>query len=182
MKQNLFKLVICLAMLCASSTATAAPFDFLVDGIYYNKLTNNTCEVTHRAIDNTPSYSGDIVIPQEVSYKGTTYSVTSIGIVAFFGCTGLTSITIPSSVTDISSSTFYGCTGLTSVTIPNSVTSIASYAFCRCSKLISATIPNLVASIGGYAYSGCYGLISVSIPSSVTSIGKYAFYNCSDCA
>ncbi|MGI6471071.1 MAG: leucine-rich repeat protein [Paludibacteraceae bacterium] len=43
-------------------------------------------------------------------------SVTSIGYQAFFGCTGLTSVTIPASVTSIGGSAFFGCTGLTSVT------------------------------------------------------------------
>ena len=41
--------------------------------------------------------------------------MTSIGWDAFNGCTGLTSITIPSSVTSIGSSAFNGCTGLTTI-------------------------------------------------------------------
>ncbi len=36
---------------------------------------------------------------------------------AFYGCSGLTSVTIPSSVTTIGQHAFYGCTGLSSVTI-----------------------------------------------------------------
>ena len=55
--------------------------------------------------------------------------MTSIGVSAFYGCSGLTSVTIPNSVTSIGSSAFYGCSGLTSVTIPESVTSIEHRAF-----------------------------------------------------
>ena len=43
--------------------------------------------------------------------------VTTIGNYAFNGCTGLTSVTIPSSVETIDGGAFMGCTGLTSVTI-----------------------------------------------------------------
>ena len=62
-------------------------------------------------------------------------SVTEIGEGAFYGCTGLTSVTIPNSVTEIGESAFYGCTGLTSVSIGNSVTTIDNWAFCRCTGL-----------------------------------------------
>ena len=106
-------------------------------------------------------------------------SVTYIGSWAFGGCSGLTSITIPNSVTSISNYAFYGCSGLTSITIPNSVTTIGSNAFRECSGLTSVTIPNSVTSIGYQAFLGCSGLTSVTIGSSVTSIGSNAFYNCS---
>ncbi|GHT12598.1 hypothetical protein AGMMS4956_07450 [Bacteroidia bacterium] len=106
-------------------------------------------------------------------------SVTSIGDMAFFYCSGLTSVTIGNSVTSIGSYAFYDCSGLTAVTIPNSVTSIGESAFSGCSGLTSVTIPNSVTSIGDEAFSGCSGLTSVTIPNSVTSIGDRAFEGCS---
>ena len=90
-----------------------------------------------------------------------------------------TDLVIPESVTSIGGYAFYGCTGLTSVTIGKSVTSIGGYAFYGCSGLTSVTIPNSVTSIGEEAFSGCSGLTSVTIPNSVTSVGGKAFYNCS---
>ena len=84
-----------------------------------------------------------------------------------------------SPVTSIENSAFRDCSGLKSVTIPSSVTSIGHYAFASCSALKSVSIPSGVTSIGSFAFSGCSGLKSVSIPSSVTSIGSFAFTGCS---
>ena len=106
-------------------------------------------------------------------------SVTSIGYSAFQGCSGLTSINIPESVTSIGNSAFYDCSGLTSVTIPNNVTSIEWEAFYNCYGLTSLTIPNSVTEIESYAFYGCSGLTSLTIPNSVTEIESYAFYGCS---
>ena len=106
-------------------------------------------------------------------------SVTSIGYYAFKGCSGLTSLTIPSSVISISDYAFSGCSGLTNLTIPSSVISIGRGVFSNCSGLTSLTIPSGVTSIGYHAFYGCSGLTSLTIPSSVTSIGEYAFEGCS---
>ena len=106
-------------------------------------------------------------------------SVTEIGNWAFFGCSGLTSLTIPSGVTSIGEGTFYGCSGLTNLTIPSGVTSIGSEAFRGCSGLTSLTIPSGVTSIGDWAFNGCSGLTSLTIPSSVTSISGGTFQDCS---
>ena len=102
-----------------------------------------------------------------------------LGNYVFLGCSGLTSLTIPSGVTSIGIAAFQGCSGLTSLTIPSGVTSIGKYAFAGCSGLTSLTIPSGVTSIGNRAFYGCSGLTSLTIPSSVTSISDRAFYGCS---
>ena len=174
--------IIAIVMMLGVSLSTLA-HDFEVDGIYYNILnkTAKTVGVTFSGSsfsEVTGEYTGEVVIPNSVTYSGTTYSVTSIGVFAFDGCTGLTSVTIPNSVTSIGAQAFYGCTGLTSVIIPNSVTSIGDNAFYGCSGLTEVTIPNSVTSIGNGAFSGCTGLTDVTIPNSVTSIDSYAFNGC----
>ena len=106
-------------------------------------------------------------------------SVTSIGDYAFYGCTGLTELTLPNSVTSIGTGAFAYCRGLTKLTLPNSVTSIGTGAFAYCSGLTELTLPNSVTSIGESAFKGCSGLTELTLPNSVTSIGERAFEGCS---
>ena len=98
---------------------------------------------------------------------------------AFYNCSGLTSLAIPSDITSISNDTFYGCSGLTSLAIPSGVTSIGGDAFSGCSGLTSLAIPSGVTSIGDGAFSGCSGLTNLTIPSGVTSISDNTFLHCS---
>ena len=106
-------------------------------------------------------------------------SVTLLGDGCFRSCVALTSITIPSSVTSLGGNCFYACNKLTSITIPSSVTSLGSGCFYGCSGLTSITIPSSVTSLGSGCFYGCNKLISITIPSSVTSLENYCFEGCS---
>ncbi len=180
MKQRDLKLCL-LTLLAAFCCAPAISASVKIGKLYYNlNGTTKTAVVTYysnNSSSNKNYVSGDLVIPSTIEYNGTTYSVTMIGNSAFYGCSNLSSVSIPNTVTSIDSYAFNSCSRMTAVTIPNSVTSIGSRAFSYCSGLRSVTIPNSVTTIGDYAFSSCSGLNSVTIPNSVTSIGSSAFYN-----
>ena len=102
-----------------------------------------------------------------------------IGDYAFFGCSRLTSLTLPSGVTKIGNYAFCNCSGLTSITLPSGVTKIGGGAFFNCSGLTSLTLPSGVTEIGNWAFNECSGLTSITLPSGVTEIGEFAFHRCS---
>ena len=185
------------------SVMTLFAYDFNIGKMFYNKLSENEVAVTYKSHDVfNSSYSGDVIIPLEVTYNGNTYRVTSIGDEAFYLCFSLTSVTIPESVTSIGNSAFENCSGLTSIIIPNSVTSIGLDAFSltewfnnqqdgmiyvglvayrykgKMPTNTSIIISEGTKGIGGGAFSGCSGLTSITIPNSLTSIGDNAFEEC----
>ena len=156
--------------------------DIASDGYIYTVIDNIRYGIKNdEAMVPRQSYAleGDIEISQNINYKGKNYPVTSIGDSAFFYCSSLTSIEIPSSVTSIGDYAFSYCSSLTSIVIPSSVTSIGDSAFYDCGSLTSIEIPSSVTSIGYSAFYGCGSLTSIEIPSSVTSIGHSTFYGCS---
>ena len=159
-----------LLLLALLLPASAAAVDFMVDGIYYN-INGNEATVTYgfNEYDYPPQYyTGDVVIPETVTFDGITYPVTAIGEWAFGRSENMTSVVIPSSVTSIGTDAFYDCIGLTSVTIPNSVTTLGEEAFCACRSLTSVTIPSSVTSIGDGAFGFCDNLASLTVESGNT--------------
>ena len=121
MKKSIFTILVMFMPMLAS----ADPVE--IDGLFYN-LTKKAkiAEVTY-----SPDASGDITIPEQVTYEDIVYDVTSIG-----------------------NGAFKGCQNITSVHIPNSVTSIGGYAFDRCENLISVDIPESVTEIGPNRFDG----------------------------
>ena len=153
MYKNTMKRValIVLGLVLASGTLVAKQYDFTYGQLFY-KITDAAKREVAVVPENSgyPYYNneptGAITIPATVANGGNTYSVTSVGGGAFYGCTELTSINIPNGVTKIEGSTFYGCRRLTSINIPNSVKSIGHYAFEDCSGLTSINISRSAAS------------------------------------
>ena len=193
-------LVVMMLMMASSAMAQEAKFE-VIDGLRY--LLDTGAKTATLMPKTDSKYSGDIVVPGKVNGSdGMEYVVTSLSEKCFYDCSGiksitipssvtllgdgcfsycssLTSITIPSSVTSLGNYCFSGCSGLTSITILSSVTSLGDGCFEDCSGLTSITIPNTVTSLGNYCFSGCSGLTSITIPSSVTSLGNSCFRYCS---
>ena len=141
------------------ATASAWAYDFKSSDLYYNIIDEaaKTVEVTYEYYWDSNNYSSlpsAVTIPETVSYKGTSYSVTSIGNWAFYRCSALTQVTIPNSVTSIGDYAFSNCSALTQVNIPDGVESIGDQAFSYCSALTQVNIPNGVESIGSNAFEG----------------------------
>lgn len=183
-------------VLLGTSLVTPQTFAFTVDNIEYEKLTNSTVAVAKG------SYSGDIVIPEKVSYLGETYTVTEIantafesmsglasvslpatiekiGVGAFNSCSMLSSIVIPDKVTAIEGETFYYCSGLKTIKFPAALETIGDYAFYGCSRLDGLDFPTTLKSVGDYAFAGCEYLTEANFPDACESISVNAFMNCS---
>lgn len=179
--KKMFSTILLTLFLCMFCTKTLA-YDIAVENadgvmIYYNYIKKGQeLEVTRNSYN---SYSGTVVIPEEVTYMNNTRKVTGIANEAFYQSVGLTSVTIPNSVTSLGYNAFCECISLTSITIPNSVKSIGEGALAYCSSLTSVIIPDSITSIEEGTFYSCSGLTSITIPSSVTSIGKEAFKYCS---
>lgn len=171
----------------------ASAFDFSAvneDGktIYYNVLSRTECQV----VSGTSNYSGDVRIPATVSYGGNEMSVTSIGIYAFWYCTSLRSVEIPSSLTKIEESAFYGSKNLDKAEFASighlcsidfsdfssNPLSYANHLYIDGEEIFDVVIPDNVTKLSS-TFSGCSYLTSVVMPSGLSNIGDYSFYECS---
>lgn len=167
----------------------------LVDGILYG-IRDGVATVVQQSKSLTIAN-----IVSTVTYKGESFSVTSVGESAFENCSKLTEVVISNGVTNIGAYAFSACSSLTKVElpdsienigyrvfafsdslteiiIPNGLTSISDSAFESCGSLTKIILPNSLTNIGDSAFSACENLTDVTIPNGVTNIGAMVFYNC----
>ncbi|MCW8409188.1 leucine-rich repeat domain-containing protein [Legionella sp. PATHC035] len=112
---------------------------------------------------------GTIILP-----KG----LTSIGKMAFKGCTRLTNVILPKSLKSIDTAAFADCTSLIAVTFPKGLISMGICAFSNCTSLTTITLPEGLSSINQNAFDSCTSLVTVNLPAGLTSIEEMAFCDC----
>lgn len=107
-------------------------------------------------------------------------AMTSIGEYAFNGCSALTDITLPSGLKSIGANAFFDCRNLTltDIHLPKGLKSIGAHAFCHCKSLTAITLPKGL-TFGESAFFGCSSLTDVTLPSDLTSIPEQVFTDCS---
>ena len=115
----------------------------------------------------TVNFGGDVVIIPEY---------------LFWGCTGLTEITIPENVQQIGGAAFIDCSAISKITI-NAIKCIRMSSDNNRPAFVGAPITTvefgpLATTIPDYAFYGCKTLTSVTIPENITAIGGAAFQNC----
>ena len=152
---------------------TVAPFSYTVTGADTVSLTGNQS-------------TGNITIPDTVSYNGVNYRVTTMAPGLFKSNTMLKSVVIGKNIESIPNEAFELCSALTSVTFASgsALRSVGQSAFKECSALTTCVLPNTVTYIGGYAFHGCTVLSNFRFPTGLQEFGTlpdgtaYTFTDC----
>ena len=174
---------------------------FEIDGIYYEIVDDMSIKVTYKGSDwkaYEHEYSGVVVIPNKLTYRGRNYSVTEIGDYAFSDCSKMTSIFIPASVWHIGFCAFSSCDGLKEIHI-NDLSSWCELSFYDIADdagdsplnyaeglylngelITNLVVPEDVTHIGAHAFEGYEKLRSVVLPQGIEAIYKSAFLNCTN--
>ena len=126
-----------------------------VNGLYFN-VYPNTAKVIHPPGYLYKDYTGNIIIPETITYNGLTYTVDSIADYSFCPTAG-------------------NPTGITSVTMPNTITNMGVAVFRECSLLTSVTLSTSLAILPDYTFDGCAALQQLELPASVITIRRFAF-------
>ena len=142
--------ILILFVLALSPFVSLFAYDCEIDGIYYNRLSADELEVTYKNLSS--SYTGDVIVPETVTYRDKVFKVTKISSFAFQGCKGLKSVSLPEGITDLPNYSFSGCSSLTSITFGRGVKNVADYAFYVCPNLKYVVIPVHIPMLSEYVY------------------------------
>ena len=180
MKKIRFTLAMMALVLCS---LTVNAHDFKAGRIFYEIISeeDGTIAVTYEGTDkyNPDShYTGEIRIPDHVSYYGKMYTVTRIGERAFMNCDSLISVSLPESIERIEELAFDDCRNLKEIKMPSKANHIGSGAFNSCKQLESIQIREGVTILYYTTFWGCTNLKSVILPNSLLTLENGVFVDC----
>ncbi|MBP5713472.1 MAG: leucine-rich repeat domain-containing protein [Prevotella sp.] len=177
MRKITIQFVLATIFLLTALSQSVMAYDYLQDGIYYNRLNPYELEVTYsESTYNT--YEGDIYIPNYVTINEKTYEVSSIGENAFRNCAKLSSVVLPSTLVWIKDNAFNGCINLNSISIPYGVTQLGNNVFANCNTLSNVSLPNSLTTLGIGTFANCISIASIEIPESITTLEGENFSGC----
>ena len=130
MKKAMLALALALAMVVCATVVADSSDGVTVDGISYSEGTGTTV-----AVDGYVGTDAVVVIPEQVTNNGITYTVNEIRGNAFRTSTNITEVVIPATVEKIGNNAFSGCTNLRYVTIEGKV-ELGSGVFNSCQNLV----------------------------------------------
>ena len=89
--------------------------------LYYRLSEGGTAVVTYEnnSTDNYATLSGEVTVADKVNYKGMDYTVTGVGMYAFRYATGITKVNLPNTIKEIAAKAFFNCTNLEQINIPS---------------------------------------------------------------
>ena len=117
--------------------------------------------------------------PSVIEVTNDAFRINEVDDVAFRNCQQLREVILNKGLQMIGKSAFYGCTSLKSINIPSTVTKIGRYAFGDCNSLCELVLNDGLREIGEYTFRGSESLESIQLPSTVSEIGHHAFVCCS---
>ena len=151
--------------------------DFTVDGVNYAKTSDTEVMIVGADKYGKKTYSGDFVIPDEITQDGKTYKVTSIDDYAL-SSNDITSLKIGANLKKIPDNAFKNCKLLVTVEMTDNTTSIGESAFSGCEVLQSVKMSKGLVSLGRSAFYENAALASIELPDGLEKINEYTFYRC----
>ena len=152
------------------------------------KYQDNTLEYT--IIDNVNEYvsvsageqlaNSTLVIPNQVTYDGKTYTVTQIDSAGFYDKPEIVSLTLPDSIKNIGFKAFAHCINLRDLVISSDLITLNNQTFYGCTNLTNITFNGDIEILGDQTFFGCSSLTSVNFMGTVNTIGNQAFYQCNN--
>ena len=155
--KKVLSIIFCLILVLPIISVTAETDENIKTlGVLSYVIENGEVTIT----DCDTSATGTVEIPQEIEGL----PVTVIGKSAFYNCSNIESILLPSSITSLDEKAFYSCRKLKNINITDAITYMGNSVFELCSSLESITFPKNIKIIPKKCFFGCYQLKEIILP------------------